>query len=125
MPFIEFLKAIWTKNKPVKVYIGSMLKDPATLFKFGYVWMFYQPNKDEYARTVMKLFDGSEDLVRKYLKQENITNEAVGYRDTSLVIVTKNTHFFADFMHGRDLTKEPHLIIDREKEPEKMEQEVD
>lgn len=40
-----------------------MLKDPLTIGKFGYIWLFKQPDKDTFAKTILTLFEGTQDLL--------------------------------------------------------------
>lgn len=39
-PFSLFLQGIYKQNHTSKVYLSSMLQDPWTIAKFGYIWLF-------------------------------------------------------------------------------------
>ena len=56
-PFYMFVQAIYKKNHFSKVYLGSLLQDPKTTLKFGYLWFFFQPTKDdEFPKCILDLF---------------------------------------------------------------------
>jgi hypothetical protein len=63
------LKALFLKDQPSKVYLMSLLKDPTTFLKFGYLWTFFQPDKDAYARTILPLKERTEELVVEFLRE--------------------------------------------------------
>lgn len=71
--------------------------------------MFYQPDKPTFANVVLKLFEGTEDLLKQYLKAENISNDSVGYRpDTKLVVLSPSVTLLGDFYsRDRDPEKYP------------------
>ena len=52
-----------------------MFKDPLTTLKFGYLWAFYQPEKEEFSKVILRLFKGTENLLNDFLDNEKITKE--------------------------------------------------
>ena len=93
-PFWMFLQAIYKKDHFSKVYLGSMFKDPATTLKFGYLWFFKQPNKDGFAKSIIKLLYSTETLLKEYLEEEGLTAEDVGYRsDSKIALLQHNNEY--------------------------------
>ena len=64
-----------------------MLMDPLTVGKFGWLWMFKQPDADDFAKVILRLLGASEELLREYQKNENVTNEEIGYRPESRLTI--------------------------------------
>ena len=64
-----------------------MLQNPKTIMKFGYLWLFRQPELDEYAKIILPMLSGTEKLVNEYLAQEGVKNETVGYRPEMMQIM--------------------------------------
>lgn len=81
-PFTKFLATCYgdNTNAPSQTYILSMLQNPKTLLKFGYLWLFKQPNPDDFAKTIQPLLRESENMVRDFMRDEGIKAEAIGYR---------------------------------------------
>ena len=80
-----------------KIYLRSLLKDPLTLIKFGYIWLFFQPTKDTFAKTILSINAESEKLLNEYIKDENVSHEELGYDPDSLMIdLRNNANTFVD-----------------------------
>ena len=92
-----FLEGVYKKKHFSKVYVKSMLMDPLTVGKFGWVWMFKQPDLDDFARVILRLLGASEDLLREYQKEENVLNEEIGYRPDSRLTILQNNDDFKGF----------------------------
>ena len=60
-----------------------MLKDPLTIAKFGYVWMFQHIDKDSFGKVILNLFSETENLLNEFLKDNKISKEMVGFRPDS------------------------------------------
>lgn len=65
----------------------SMAKEPKTIMKFGYLWLFRQPELDEYAKIILPMLSETERLVNEYLAKEGVKNEQVGYRPEMMQIM--------------------------------------
>lgn len=40
------------------------MQDPLTVLKFGYIWAFFQPEKNDFADIILKMFEETENLLR-------------------------------------------------------------
>lgn len=69
-----------------------MLKDPLTIFKFGYQWMFKQPSKENFAKVILEMFRETESLLHEFLTKENLSKHHVGYRPDSKIALLQNNN---------------------------------
>ena len=117
---------MYKKNHFSKVYLSSMFKDPATTLKFGYLWLFNQPSKDDFAKSIIKLLYSTEDLLKEYLKAEDLTAEDVGYRPDSKIALLQHNNDFAQYQkEAVDYEKFPHVEYDRNLDSEAFKANID
>jgi hypothetical protein len=74
-----------------------LLKDPYTTLKFGYLWWFKQPDKNEFAKGILKMLATTEDMIKEYCKNEDMGYEQIGYRPDTWITMIKNDNEWAEF----------------------------
>lgn len=62
----------------------------------------------------------TENLLQKYIKDEKLKDSDVGYRKDSKIVLLQQNSDYKEFQRRIDFEKNPHVVINREKEPEKM-----
>jgi len=103
-----------------------MFKDPATTLKFGYLWFFKQPSKDDFAKSIIKLLYSTETLLNEYLEAEGLTADDVGYRSDSAIALLQHNKDYSQYQKDAvDYEKYPHFQFDRASDPKAFEANVD
>lgn len=123
-PFKKFLETCYKKDHFSQTYLLSMLRDPLTAIKFGYLWLFQQPDLDSYAKIILPLLAGSEERLRQYLAKEGVTKEQVGYRPDTLQYMLQKDGDFSIYQRNIDYEKNPQTLIEREKDPARYQSDV-
>lgn len=102
------------------MYLSSFIYNPKLTLKFGYLWFFNQPSKDNYATCILRMLSVTELLIQQFLKNEGLSNSAIGYRPETMIAVLKNDADFSDFRRQIDFSKNPHSYLDRRENPEEF-----
>ena len=63
------------------------MQDPLTVLKFGYIWALFQPDKDDFATIILKMFAETENLLLDFIKTEKLSHADVGYRKDSKIVM--------------------------------------
>ena len=109
---------------PIHTYVYSLLQNPRTLLKFGYLWLFKQPSQDDFSKVILKLLSESEIMLQDFLKKEGVKPQAIGYRPDVKQIMLQMDDDFSIYQQNIDFEKNPQLFVDRDKDPDLYKKEV-
>mmetsp|Transcript_18387 Transcript_18387/g.31431 ORF Transcript_18387/g.31431 Transcript_18387/m.31431 type:complete len:236 (+) Transcript_18387:1-708(+) len=93
-----------SKRNVSKIYADSLVKDQANsliTMKFGFKWLFYQPDPEKFARVELQLYGKSNELLKQMIKDEKMDAlKDFGFFESQIYIMQKKNKDFKKFTHS-------------------------
>lgn len=92
-PFYPFVyKALFHPDNFVsKIYVSTFFESWQNVMitaKFGFKWLFFQPNPEKYGLCAYTFYKTTRDLIDKFIKDEGLDAwKDLGYDDKGLVLI--------------------------------------